>query len=81
MIEVDSYVSELLGKPKEKENLAAFLSSSKVLSLNLGRIACRFHEPWSLKEFIEGQQRRDDTSLQISAGSTDQQTRARLLRT
>ncbi|EHY55067.1 hypothetical protein HRR83_005678 [Exophiala dermatitidis] len=81
VIEVDSYVSELLGKPKEKENLAAFLSSSKVLSLNLGRIDCRFHEPWSLKEFIEGQQRRDDTSLQISAGSTDQQTRARLLRT
>lgn len=81
VIEVDSYVSELLGKPKEKENLAAFLSSSKVLSLNLGRIDCRFHEPWSLKGFIEGQQRREDTALHISAASTDTETRVKLLRT
>ncbi|EXJ91909.1 acetyltransferase [Capronia epimyces CBS 606.96] len=81
VIEVDSYVSELLGKPKEKENLGAFLSSSKVLSLNLGRIDCRFHEPWSLKEFIEEQQRREDSPVPTSAESTDPATRVRLLRT
>lgn len=31
------------------------LSSSSVLSLKLGRVDVRFHEPWSLKEFL-GQQ-------------------------
>lgn len=58
VLEVDSYVGELLGKPKKKENLANFLSSSSFLSLNLGRIDCRFHEPWSLKDFITEQQQR-----------------------
>ncbi|KAL2006270.1 hypothetical protein VTN00DRAFT_9924 [Thermoascus crustaceus] len=55
VIETESYISELLGQPKRKENLADFLSSSSVLSLKLGRVDVRFHEPWSLKEFIAQQ--------------------------
>ncbi|KAI7082109.1 acyltransferase [Hortaea werneckii] len=53
VIEVDSYVSELLGQPKPKEDLAGFLSASSVLSLKLGRVDVRFHEPWSLRGFID----------------------------
>jgi glycerol-3-phosphate O-acyltransferase len=52
VIEVDSYVSELLGQPKQKESLAQFLNASNVLSLKLGRVDVRFHEPWSLRGFI-----------------------------
>lgn len=84
VIEVDSYVNELLGKPKQKENLADFISSSSVLSLNLGRIDCRFHEPWSLREFINEQQIRQDQSSQsqnLIESSRESSTRIRLLRT
>lgn len=55
VIEVDSYISELLGTPKEKESLASFLSSSSILSLKLGRVDVRFHKPWSLRQFINDQ--------------------------
>ncbi|KAK4543588.1 hypothetical protein LTR36_005483 [Oleoguttula mirabilis] len=58
VIEVDSYVSELLGQPKPKEDLAGFLSASSVLSLKLGRVDVRFHEPWSLRGFIDEHQSR-----------------------
>lgn len=83
VIEVDSYVSELLGKPKQKENLSDFLSSSSVLALNLGRIDCRFCEPWSLKEFLHQQQDRHDVSKPHHpfASSRDSDARVRLLRT
>lgn len=55
VIETEAYVSELLGIPKVKENLWDFLSSSKFLNLNMGRVDVRFHEPWSLRDFVEGQ--------------------------
>ncbi|KAF2429021.1 acyltransferase [Tothia fuscella] len=56
VIEVDSYISELLGQPKKKENLADFVSGgSSILSLKLGRVDVRFHEPFSLREFINDQ--------------------------
>ncbi|KAF2265843.1 acyltransferase-domain-containing protein [Lojkania enalia] len=58
VIEVDSYISELLGQPKPKENLMDFLSASSVLSLKLGRVDVRFHEPWSLRQFIDEQEAR-----------------------
>lgn len=70
VIEVDSYISELLGQPKKKEDLAGFLSASNVLSLKLGRVDVRFHEPWSLKGFIQEQQMRlvvPSTGLTTSA--------------
>lgn len=56
VIETEGYISELLGVPKKKENLADFLSASSVLSLKLGRVDIRFHEPWSLRQFIADQQ-------------------------
>lgn len=56
VIEVDSYITELLGTPKQKENLTDFLSGgTSILSLKLGRVDVRFHEPWSLRGFIDGQ--------------------------
>ncbi|KAI1497868.1 acyltransferase [Biscogniauxia marginata] len=56
VIETEGYVTELLGVPKKKENLADFLSDgSSVLSLRLGRVDVRFHEPWSLRKFIDEQ--------------------------
>lgn len=58
VIEVDSYISELLGQPKPKEDLAGFLSASSVLNLQLGRVDVRFHEPWSLRAFINEQRPR-----------------------
>jgi glycerol-3-phosphate O-acyltransferase len=58
VIETEGYVGELLGIPKKKENLADFLSASSVLSLKLGRVDVRFHEPWSLRQFIQEQQSR-----------------------
>ncbi|ROT41888.1 acyltransferase, partial [Sodiomyces alkalinus F11] len=59
VIETEGYVTELLGVPKKKENLADFLTGgSSVLSLRLGRVDVRFHEPWSLRSFIDGQMTR-----------------------
>ncbi|KAF7712207.1 Glycerol-3-phosphate acyltransferase [Penicillium ucsense] len=55
VIETESYISELLGQPKQKENLADLLSSSSVLSLKLGRVDVRFSQPWSLREFLTQQ--------------------------
>lgn len=86
VIEVDSYISELLGTPKQKENLKDFLSSgTSILSLKLGRVDCRFHEPWSLRGFIANQQSRlallpaQQTAALNSA--YDNNLRIRLLRT
>ncbi|KAI1463020.1 acyltransferase-domain-containing protein [Daldinia caldariorum] len=56
VIETEGYVTELLGVPKKQENLADFLSGgSSVLSLRLGRVDVRFHEPWSLRSYIDDQ--------------------------
>lgn len=78
-----SYISELLGQPKQKENLKDFLSSSSVLSLKLGRVDVRFHEPWSLKQFITEQLTRvqrgpSGTGLPENIDHTE---RGRILRT
>ncbi|KAJ4301676.1 hypothetical protein N0V90_003769 [Kalmusia sp. IMI 367209] len=78
VIEVESYISELLGQPKPKENLMGFLSASSVLSLKLGRVDVRFHEPWSLRKFIDEQQSRF-SKLPQQLDVKDQ--RIRLLRT
>ncbi|KAG2420152.1 hypothetical protein HFD88_004952 [Aspergillus terreus] len=81
VIETDSYASELLGTPKRKENLADLLSSSSVLSLKLGRVDVRFHEPWSLREFINQQLTR--LSVEINPNGAQNLTyeqRGRLLR-
>lgn len=59
-----------------------FLSASSVLSLKLGRVDVRFHEPWSLQNFIAEQQSRGDRSSPLSGrNSSDGPERIRLLRT
>ncbi|KAK1807770.1 hypothetical protein LTR12_017881 [Friedmanniomyces endolithicus] len=55
---VEDAIVELLGQPKPKEDLFQFLSASNVLSLKLGRVDVRFHEPWSLRGFIDQQRSR-----------------------
>ncbi|KAI9745645.1 MAG: hypothetical protein M1818_001179 [Claussenomyces sp. TS43310] len=83
VIETEGYVGELLGVPKKKENLADFLSASSVLSLQLGRVDVRFHEPWSLRQFIQEQQGRSISippQMDLKRGS-DPDLRRRLLRT
>ena len=75
----------MLGQPKPKENLRDLLSASSVLSLKLGRVDVRFHEPWSLREFVNEQLTRYKSQppkfalTDESQGSTE--TRSRLLRT
>ena len=83
VVETESYISELLGQPKPKENLQDFLSASSVLSLKLGRVDVRFHEPWSLRAFINGQQARQDQASLVKGLSSIQspEFRTRLLRT
>ncbi|KAF2494122.1 glycerol-3-phosphate acyltransferase [Lophium mytilinum] len=78
VIEVDSYISELLGQPKPKENLMDFLSASSVLSLKLGRVDVRFHEPWSLRGFIQQQTER---FTQLPQQLDTKEMRLRILRT
>ncbi|KAH4804307.1 hypothetical protein HBI38_179820 [Parastagonospora nodorum] len=78
VIEVDSYISELLGQPKPKENLMDFLSASSVLSLKLGRVDVRFHEPWSLRTFIDEQRERFS---KLPQQLDTKENRLRLLRT
>ncbi|KAN0060221.1 hypothetical protein ACQY0O_007550 [Thecaphora frezii] len=59
VIESETYVSELLGKPKESESLLGLLSgSSSLLQLKMGRIDIRFDTPWSLQGFIREQRER-----------------------
>jgi glycerol-3-phosphate O-acyltransferase len=83
VIEVDSYISELLGQPKKKENLQDFLSASSILSLKLGRVDVRFHEPFSLREFINDQFSRYQTIPNQVSNTADwnRERRLRLLRT
>lgn len=85
VIEVDSYIRELLGTPKAKENLTGFLSARSVLSLKLGRVDVRFHEPWSLRGFIQEQRSRLDSLPQQQQTELqkvyDSNLRIRLLRT
>ena len=81
VLEVDSYVSELLGQPKRKENLSDFLSASSVLTLKLGRIDVRFHEPWSLKDFIKSQETRPSHAPDHDSVERSKEVRSRMLRT
>ncbi|CAI7641085.1 unnamed protein product [Penicillium pancosmium] len=81
VIETESYISELLGQPKQKENLSDFLSSSSVLSLKLGRVDVRFHEPWSLREFLNQQLSRLNQGDLDANKKLAQTEKGRILRT
>lgn len=81
VIETESYISELLGQPKKKENLMDLFSSRSVLSLNLGRVDARFHEPWSLREFLTGQLTRLSKNPKPPGTKLTPDEKARVLRT
>ena len=83
VLETESYISELLGQPKAKENLQDFLSASSILSLRLGRVDVRFHEPYSLRDFITEQRSRLKKSNLEPAlyDPQSKESRIRLLRT
>jgi 1-acyl-sn-glycerol-3-phosphate acyltransferase len=81
VIEVDSYVSELLGQPKSKEGLMNFLSATNVLSLKLGRVDMRFGEPWSLRGFITEQRTRLTKQPKDVESTYDATLRRKLLTT
>lgn len=70
-----------MGQPKRKESLADLLSSSSVLSLKLGRVDVRFHEPWSLREFLCQQLSRINGTTLGSGQKLAQAERGRILRT
>ncbi|KAI5291545.1 hypothetical protein KEM54_003856 [Ascosphaera aggregata] len=81
VIETESYISELLGQPKKKENLMDLLSSRSVLSLKLGRVDARFHEPWSLRDFLITQLSRIPKTPRSIGDQILPDERARILRT
>ena len=59
-----------------------FLSASSVLSLKLGRVDVRFHEPWSLRDFVTNQQARFERMPQVSNESMSPlEMKSRILRT
>eukprot|EP01116_Phalansterium_solitarium_P014691 TRINITY_DN32477_c0_g1_i1.p1 TRINITY_DN32477_c0_g1~~TRINITY_DN32477_c0_g1_i1.p1 ORF type:complete len:702 (-),score=291.97 TRINITY_DN32477_c0_g1_i1:120-2225(-) len=55
VIETESYVRELLGKPKEQESLWELLRSVRLLQLDFGRVDVRIARPFSVKEFLQHQ--------------------------
>ncbi|ODQ51235.1 acyltransferase-domain-containing protein [Saitoella complicata NRRL Y-17804] len=75
VIEAESYVSELLGKPKEKEGLIDMLKNWDLLQLRLGRIDVRFAEAFSLKEFVNAQETRQ-TERSVTERATPRSTYA-----
>jgi glycerol-3-phosphate O-acyltransferase len=56
VMEVDSYVSELSGKPKEKETLFGFLRSLKRLRENFGYVHVNIGEPIALLPLLDAHQ-------------------------
>ncbi|RDW37636.1 acyltransferase-domain-containing protein [Yarrowia lipolytica] len=71
VVETESYVRELLGKEKEKENLFAFLSAGSIVNLKLGRIDVRFAEPWSVKEFAFDMINKECVRVGVQASTVD----------
>ena len=60
VIETETYVNELLGRPKQRESLVGVLNSGAnvVSGLKLGRIDIRFAKPFHLNEFIHDEIKR-----------------------
>src|SRR5690606_15774662 len=53
IMEIDSYLGELSGKPKEKENLWAFLRGLKRLRENFGHVHVNIGEPIALQPLLD----------------------------
>lgn len=59
VMEAETFISELMGKPKQAESLLGMVSGTgTLLSLQMGRIDVRFKMPWSLRGFINEQVKR-----------------------
>ncbi|KAJ3014148.1 UNVERIFIED_CONTAM: hypothetical protein HDU68_000404 [Siphonaria sp. JEL0065] len=71
VIETGSYVSELLGAPKEKESLYQLLTNMNVLNFKWGRIDISFAKPFSLKEYIGAHTMRRGIRLNPSTSVED----------
>jgi glycerol-3-phosphate O-acyltransferase len=56
IMEIDSYVAELSGKPKEKETLLGFLRSLRRLRENFGRVHVNIGEPIALGPLLDEHQ-------------------------
>jgi glycerol-3-phosphate O-acyltransferase len=56
IMEVDSYVGELSGRPKEKESLWGFLKSLKRLRENFGHVHVNIGEPIALAPLLDAHQ-------------------------
>ncbi|MEO8308647.1 MAG: glycerol-3-phosphate 1-O-acyltransferase PlsB [Pseudomonadota bacterium] len=56
IMEVDSYVNELSGKPKEKESLLGFLRSLRRLRENFGHVHVNVGEPIALLPILDAHQ-------------------------
>ncbi|TGZ76217.1 acyltransferase [Ascodesmis nigricans] len=80
VIETEAYVNELLGIPKQKENLWDFLSSSKYLSLKMGRVDVRFHDAWSLRGFINDFKARTQPDAPQTMDVQNPEIRVKMLR-
>ncbi|KAF8535263.1 acyltransferase-domain-containing protein [Trichophaea hybrida] len=80
VIEMEGYVNELLGIPKQKENLWDFLNSSKYLSLKMGRVDVRFHEPWSLRTFMNDFLTKHKVDLNVSSMIPKSEVRLKMLK-
>jgi len=52
IIEKSSYIKEINGASKEKENLKQFFGARRFLKKRYGKIYIRFNEPFSLKEYL-----------------------------
>jgi glycerol-3-phosphate O-acyltransferase len=53
IMEIDSYLGELSGKPKEKENIWGFLRSLKRLRENFGQVHVNIGEPIPLQPLLD----------------------------
>ena len=56
IMEIDSYVGEMSGRPKEKESLLGFLRSLKRLRENFGRVHVNIGEPIALSPLLDEHQ-------------------------
>lgn len=70
VIETETYVSELLGTPKEKESLFQVLNSASLLKLKLGRIDIRFAKPYSLRQWMDEEFNRRSTADSLFSPSS-----------
>ncbi|KAF9974420.1 hypothetical protein BGZ73_002188 [Actinomortierella ambigua] len=71
VIETETYISELLGIPKEKESLWGVITNSRLLQLKMGRIDVRFARPYSLRQFMNQELERRQLTMADEQSAQD----------